>query len=247
LAVILGDPLAVFAVGLVGDLLSDRAVGEVAVAQPIESVPDVAEDRIGIVGLHADHHRALQKAVPGHEGQDRVVELAKGHAPFLQDGTESMLAVVQEPLVILPCREEALARSMILEVSERVEIVQPLEGALGVRQDLALPARGEETDAEGPRRGLRQHMVDGDQAVQVDVARMDGDAHHQVRDDLNLDEAEILHGEHRRVIIGIEIADLAQEFLASFGQPTALGRNQKRLVLHQLGHAYLPDIGRVSL
>jgi len=232
--------LAVFAVGLVGDLLADRAVSEIAVAQPVEGVADVAEHRVGVVRLNADHHRAPQKAMSRHEGQYRVVELAEGHAPFLQDRAEPMLVVAQDTLVILPDGGEALARPMVFEVREGIEIVQSLEGPLGVRQDLPLPTRGEEPDTESARRRFREHVVDGDQAVQIDVARMQRDAHHQLSDDLDLDEAEVLHGKHCGVVVGVEVADLAQEFLAPLREPPALRRNQKCFVLHQLRHPHLP-------
>ena len=86
-------------------------------------------------------------------------------------------------------------------------MVQSLEGLPGAREQFGLPARGEISDIEGLRAGVRERVLDRDEAVEVDVAGMDGDADDEIRDQLDPREAEVLHGEHGGVIVGIEIAD----------------------------------------
>jgi len=109
LSVVLGDPLAVFAVRLIGDLLADRAIGKIAVTQPVEGVADVAEHGIRLFRMNADHDGAPQKPMPCHERQHGVVEGAERHAPLLEDRAEPMRFVVEDPLVVLANRREAIA------------------------------------------------------------------------------------------------------------------------------------------
>jgi len=77
---------------------------------PRKSIADEPENRISTMGRHRDDHHARQELLLDREGDDRGIEEAERHSPFVDHRRKGIIRVLRQFRKVSRLGEEAPAR-----------------------------------------------------------------------------------------------------------------------------------------
>jgi len=223
------DPAAIFLVRHVLDALAD-AGHLILVADPFVAVADEAPDRVGVMPLDADDHHPRQVPVSQRDRHDAGIKISKRHPPFLHHRAQRVAFISKQGRVIARLDQETLVRRR--REHRCAQLGQTVDRMFEGRGDFRVPGEIEILYAEqGCRRG-KQLFLHREQRRQFDIARMQFDLDDGLMQHLELDEAQVLHREPDRIVVGVGIADRLEEFGAVGQQPIGVRRHQQCQAFH---------------